>query len=135
MLVHKEDRTPACSIWRRHDDMRANSNTAELVPPTAPSVDVDCPPAGTLGTDVCSAAEFVIQCPATQAPPAVLPDILHLVVAFVESRVRGADTNGFWQARGPAPKRAITPCRQNFGPYTMQRATGSRLASTRCHLV
>jgi len=48
-------------------------------------------------------AEFVIQCPATVAPPAVLPDVLHVAVAFLESRVRGVGTAGFWQVRVPAP--------------------------------
>jgi hypothetical protein len=47
----------------------------------------------------CATAGFAIQCPCTEAPPAVLPDVLRLSIAFAEYRVRGANVASTLQVR------------------------------------
>ena len=44
-------------------------------------------------------ADFAIQCPYTEAPPVVLPEVLRVLIAFAESRVRGANVASTLQVR------------------------------------
>ena len=51
--------------------------------------------------------QFTVQCPLTEPPEAVLPDVLHAVIAFTEHRVRATDPSAFiqWSESSTAAQR------------------------------